>query len=246
MTLYIPLLLSIISGASTMIGTLVIFLKIKRVEEMTLFSLSFSMTIMILISLFDLMPSSIDNILKFYNIFFGFIISILVFLLGYLSIYLINKKINNNNSLYRIGILSFISLLFHNLPEGMAVYMSAFKNIKIGIKMCLSIIFHNIPEGLQIAVPLYYSNQSKGRVVMLTLISALAEPLGALLSYIFLRNYISDLLISFILLFVSGLMISISINEINKETNKYKNIKYKKLGIIVGIIISSILFIKLK
>ena len=240
---YIPLLLSFVSGISTMIGSIFIFLKIKRVEEFTIFSLSFSMTTMILISLFDLLPSSIPIIIKNYNLIIGLIVSLLIFFLGYLSIYVISNKINANKSLYRIGILSFISLLIHNIPEGIAVFMSAYNNIKIGFKMCFSIMCHNIPEGIQISVPLYYSGESRGRVVLLTLISSLAEPMGALLSYVFLKDYFNELFISFILIFVSGLMISLSVNEIYNEI-KYYNLKiYKIIGILIAIILSTVIFL---
>ena len=240
---YIPFLLSFVSGISTMIGSIFIFLRIKRVEEFTILSLSFSMTTMIFISLFDLLPSSIPLIIKNYNLITGLIISLLVFFLGYLSIYVISNKINTNKSLYKIGILSFISLLLHNIPEGIAVFMSAYNNIKIGFKMCFSIMCHNIPEGIQISVPLYYSGESRGRVVLLTLISSLAEPIGALLSYVFLKDYFNELFISFILIFVSGLMISLSVNEIYNEI-KYYNLKiYKIIGILIAIILSTIIFL---
>ena len=240
---YIPFLLSFVSGISTMIGSIFIFLRIKRVEEFTILSLSFSMTTMILISIFDLLPSSIPIIIKNYNLIIGLIISLLVFFLGYLSIYVISNKINTNKSLYKIGILSFISLLLHNIPEGIAVFMSAYNNIKIGFKMCFSIMCHNIPEGIQISVPLYYSGESRGRVVLLTLISSFAEPMGALLSYVFSKDYFNELFISFILIFVSGLMISLSVNEIYNEI-KFYNLKiYKIIGILIAIILSTVIFL---
>ena len=121
--------------------------------------------------------------------------------------------------------------------------MSAYNNIKIGFKMCFSIMCHNIPEGIQISVPLYYSGESRGRVVLLTLISSLAEPMGALLSYVFLKDYFNELFISFILIFVSGLMISLSVNEIYNEI-KYYNLKiYKIIGILIAIILSTVIFL---
>ena len=54
MTNIFPLILSFIAGISTVIGSLFIFLKIKKVGEFIVFSLSFSLGIMTLISLFDL------------------------------------------------------------------------------------------------------------------------------------------------------------------------------------------------
>ena len=236
-----PLLLSLISGLSTILGSIVIFFKIKKVGEFITFSLSLSMIIMIIISIFELIPQSLANIIEKYNYFYGITISILIFLLGYQSIYFINKRINSNNSLYKIGILNLICLFLHNFPEGIAVFISAYNNIKIGIKLCFAIIIHNIPEGMIISVPLYYSGYSRGRVVLYTLISSLAEPLGALLSFLFLRKVISNLSISYILLFVSGLMISLAINDLLKEIISYNKKKYIILGIITGLIISMII-----
>ena len=155
-----PLLLSLIAGLSTVIGSLLIFIKIKRIGEFITFSLSFSIGIMTLISIFDLIPSSVPIIINKYYYLYGIPICILTFLLGYLSISKINKKIdksNNKSSLYKIGIVSMISLMLHNFPEGMAVFMGAYTNISIGIKLCIAIMLHNIPEGIAIAVPLYYS-----------------------------------------------------------------------------------------
>lgn len=233
----IPILLSIIAGLSTLLGCIPIFIKIKRVEDFITISLSFSMTIMILVSIFDLIPESLNYLLENYNLIFGLIISILVFILGYLSIDLINNKIKKNNTLYKIGFISLISLMFHNVLEGIIVYMTTLSNIRLGIKICIAIILHNIPEGLSISIPLYYSGKSRGRVLFLTIIAALSEPLGALLSYIFLNHIINKLLISYMLLFVSGIMISLCINDIYIEI---KNNNHKK--ILIGIILAIIMF----
>lgn len=114
-----PLLLSFIAGISTVLGSLFILFRIKKVGEFVVFSLSFSLGIMTLISLFDLIPSSYPVIINNYGFIYGIIIFILVFLLGYQSVKLINDRIkDNDSSLYKIGILSMISLVLHNFPEG--------------------------------------------------------------------------------------------------------------------------------
>ena len=192
---------------------------------------------MVLISLFDLLPNSVPYLLINYKKIFGIIIVILTFTLGYLTIYLIVAKIKSSSSLYRIGLLSMISLMLHNFPEGIAVFMSSFVNIKIGFKLFLAIVLHNIPEGISIAVPFYYGGKSREYSLKYTFISGIAEPIGALISYIFLRNYINNLIISFILVFVSGLMLSLSINEIYPEIKKYNLKLYNYLGYIFGIVL---------
>lgn len=236
-----PLLLSFIAGISTVLGSFFILFKIKKVGEFVVFSLSFSLGIMTLISFFDLIPSSYPVIINNYGMLYGIIIFVLIFLLGYQSIKLINDRIkDNDSSLYKIGILSMISLVLHNFPEGIAVFIGALSNTSIGIKLCIAIMLHNIPEGIAISVPLYYSGVEKKRVFVYTLLSGLSEPIGALLAYFILKNFINELFLSMVLVFVSGLMISLALNDILKEVKKYNKIKYMIYGLFVSIILFGI------
>ena len=125
-----PLLLSLIAGMSTLIGCIFIFFKINKKEEFITFILSFSFIIMLSISLFDLLPNSLYIIYNYRGIL-GLILASLVFILGNTTIRVINSKIKskNTNKLYRVGILSMLSLIIHNFPEGIAVFMTAYSNI---------------------------------------------------------------------------------------------------------------------
>ena len=87
----IPFLLSLVAGVSTVLGTIFIFVKVKKINEFITLCLSFSFTIMILISLFDLLPHSILNVVGEYDKFFGLFLCTVVFMIGALSI----RKINN-------------------------------------------------------------------------------------------------------------------------------------------------------
>ncbi len=240
-----PLLLSFLAGISTLLGGVLIFARFKNINNFIVFSLSFSISIMILISIFDLIPNSYVIIYNKYNNI-GIIFSIIAFLFGYFTILLFNKIFNYDSSLYRVGVMSAISLMIHNFPEGIAVFMSGISNINVGLKLFLAIMLHNIPEGISIAIPIYYGNNSRKDALKITLISGLAEPVGALISYIFLKKYINLIFISFILLFVSGLMISLSINEIYAEIRKYTNNTFKYFGYLVGILIFILMNLFLK
>lgn len=243
MEIFGPILISFIAGLSTMIGSLIIFIKIKRVEEFITFCLSFSLSVMITLSIVDLIPSSSFIIVNNYGFFKGIIITALTFISGIIVVNFINKRIDkassslSNNNLYRVGILSMIALLLHNLPEGVATFMSAYKDINLGISLGIAIMMHNIPEGISIAVPLFYSTKSRAKGVLYTFISGIAEPIGAILTYIFLKNYINDLTIAYVLIIVGGIMISLAINKLLPEILHYNRPKYMKLGMGVGIIL---------
>ena len=84
MKLVIPLFISLIAGLSTSIGALIIFLKIKdkNINKFITFCLSFSLAIMIGISISDLIPASFFDILINFNLanFYEIIICINILL----------------------------------------------------------------------------------------------------------------------------------------------------------------------
>ena len=236
----ISFIISLIAGLSTILGALFIYLKPKNINNFIGMCLSFSATIMLLISIFELIPDGFFYLNNKYNLIYAFLILFLMIFVGLFINKLINKKIaqksQNSSNLYRVGVLSMIALMIHNLPEGILTFISSTINIKLGLKLALAIMLHNIPEGIAIAVPIYYSTNSKKRGVVGCLISGLSEPIGALLAYICLYKYINNILMSYILLFVAGIMISISINDIFKEIKKY-SLKSNIIGVAIGIII---------
>ena len=242
MNILIPLLVSSIAGFSTLIGTIPIFIKInnKNINRFITVFLSFSIIIMIGISITDLIPPSYFYIINQYALFKGTFIAILTFLLGGGLITLISLKIDKiglkNNDLYKLGLLNMIALMLHNLPEGMATFLSSYTDINLGIKLSIAIMLHNIPEGISIAIPIYYATNNRLLAIKNTLISGLAEPLGALLAYLLFKNIINSLIISIILMLVAGIMIFLSINKIYKETIKYNEYKYIKYGFLMGIL----------
>ena len=49
-------------------------------------------------------------------------------------------------STLRLGVLTALLLAFHNLPEGLAVFVSSFDDQQAGLGMALALSAHNIPE----------------------------------------------------------------------------------------------------
>ncbi len=234
-----PLLIATIAGLSTVLGSIVIFHKWQRenINKFIAFALSFSLTIMIGISVLELVPEASFAILTEYKLVRGIFWSSIAFIFGIFIIYYINKKITNKqDDLYRVGVLSMLALMLHNLPEGIVTFLSSYQNMTLGLQLSLAIMAHNIPEGISIAVPIYYSTGSKKKAIKMTFLSGLAEPLGALLAFIFLSKYITNAMIGFILLFVAGLMITLSIHDLFPKAKKYHEDVWIYVGIGAGII----------
>ena len=237
-----PLLVSTIAGLSTVLGAFIIFLKIRKenINKFITFCLSFSIAIMIGISLTDLIPNSLDILLKkeFKN---GIFTAIFTFFVGGIAIKFLTFKISKikdtTTNLYKLGLLNMIALMLHNFPEGIATFLSSYQDMAVGIHLAIAIMLHNIPEGISIAVPIYYATNNKLEAIKKTFISGFAEPLGAILAFLLLKNYITNELISIILLLVAGIMITISIEDIFPETLKYRENKKILQGFLLGILL---------
>ena len=237
----IALIITTIAGLSTVIGGCIVFFKIKNKEKFISFCLSFSLSVMITISIIDLLPSSFIELNSNFSLIKSIIITVVLFMVGAILVSILDRNIKVNKSkdsnLFKLGILNMIALMLHNFPEGIATFMTSYSDLSIGISLSLAIMMHNIPEGISIAVPLYYSTGKKGRGILYTFISALAEPLGAIVAFLFLKQYINMLTISYVLIIVAGIMITISINELYPEAIKYNESKQIKLGMLLGVVI---------
>ena len=240
-----PILIATIAGLSTVLGGLVIYLKIgeRNITKFITFCLAFSVGIMICISILDLIPESSYIVMARYGILKGILSALGVFVLGAFLVGLLNRKLeglktkSSNNNLYKIGILSMLALMLHNFPEGIATFMSAYKDIVLGISLGTAIMLHNIPEGISIAVPIYYATGSKKTAIAHTFLSGLAEPLGAIVAYIFLHKYITSTFIALTLIFVAGIMITLAIHELLPQALKYREEKWLILGLLLGTIV---------
>ena len=71
----------------------------------------------------------------------------------------IEKRAKNGIKLYKIGIISMIIIILHNIPEGIITFITSSSNINLGLKLSIAIALHNIPEGISISIPIYYSTK---------------------------------------------------------------------------------------
>lgn len=231
-------LLTIIAGLSTLIGSIVIFLNKKNKDKIIISSLSFASAVMLFISITDLIPESYNMFKNLFRLFPLIILILININIGIiLSIY-IKKYIpeNNNDNLYKVGLISMLAIIMHNIPEGMATFMASNTNISLGISLTIAIALHNIPEGISIAVPIYYSTNSKLKAILYTFLSGLSEVFGAIITYLFLKPFINDYMMGILFSVIAGIMMHISIFELLPTSLNYKNKKLTKIFFILGII----------
>lgn len=239
-----PFILTLLSGFSTILGSLLVFFAKENSKNLISFSLGFSGGVMISISIGDLFPDASANLMKYNGNLSGMLIALLFLLIGIIFAYLIDSiipdnsmKNNDYSKIYKVGIVSMLALILHNFPEGIVTFISGYHNKALGIYVALSISLHNIPEGIAIAIPIYYGTKNKLKAIKYTFYSALAEPFGALIAYLFLRPYINDYILSITFALVSGIMLYISLEELLPEARKNGDKFTYIFSIVLGICI---------
>lgn len=229
-----PFLLSFFASISTLIGIIPIY--IKQNQKIILCSLAFASGVMLSVSLFDLVKEA--------YILFGFkysnfisILFILIFMnIGIVLSCFIDHLIPNSGELYRVGVISMIAIIMHNIPEGIATFITSESNITLGISLTIAIAAHNIPEGITIALPIYYATNKKRRAILYTFISGFSEFFGTIIAYLFLRPFVNNIVLGLLYSMIAGIMIYIVFYEIFPFLIKNKNYFLMATFFLIGVV----------
>jgi len=69
------------------------------------------------------------------------------------------KEVSDRARVFRTGVLTCLGISLHNIPEGIAVYLTCLKGAKVGLPLGIAMMIHNIPEGIAVACPIYVATQ---------------------------------------------------------------------------------------
>lgn len=116
--------------------------------------------------------------------------------------------------LLRSGVLIALVVGLHNLPEGLATFVSTLEDPAGGLVLAVAIAIHNVPEGLVVAAPIYAATRSRSQALLWAALSGLAEPLGGVLGYLALRSLLPPGWLDLSLALVAGMMIAVSLLEL--------------------------------
>ena len=121
-------LLTTLAGFSTLLGTILIFFRFKNKNKIIANSLSFAAGVMITVSVLDLVPESIKLLrptsTPFWTITLSFLFIIIGIVISSLIDYYLPSNSYNNDNLYKVGIISMLAIIIHNIPEDCSCYVS--------------------------------------------------------------------------------------------------------------------------
>ena len=240
------LIFSVAAGLATLLGALIIFITKKKSEKLVTISLGFAAGVMISVSFTDLYPNAVELLSETAGERLSIVLSVLFLVIGVLIASSIDKLVPHqefdstlgdtpHQNLFRTGFVSMLAIGLHNFPEGIATFMAGYENMALGASIAVAIALHNIPEGISVAMPIYFATGSKKKAIQYTFLSGIAEPIGALLAFLFLKPFISNSLLGAVFGIVAGIMLYIAIEELLPSSRQYGYGKQASTAIFAGI-----------
>jgi ZIP family zinc transporter len=249
----VPLLLTLFAGLATVVGSLIAFLSRRTNRRLLSFSLGLSAGVMIFVSFVELYAEAQATLTGSIGHKPGMWVTIMSFFGGILLIGIIDKLVPSYENphearaleeiksstakdakLMRMGVMTSLAIAIHNFPEGIATFMAAVENPTLGVAIALAIAIHNIPEGIAVSVPVYFATGNRRKAFWISFLSGIAEPVGALIAYLFLMPFMSPFLMGCVFAMVAGIMVFISLDELLPAAHEYGEYHIAIYGLIVG------------
>lgn len=243
-------MLTVFAGLSTGIGSLIaLFAKRTNTKFLSL-SLGFSAGVMLYVSMIEIFSKAKNYLTDANGYTIGYWLCVIAFFAGIVIIALIDFFIpstesdigskGNNQNLNRMGIMTALAIAIHNFPEGMATFTSALRDPCLGVAIAVAIAIHNIPEGIATSLPIYFSTGKKGKAFLISFLSGITEPLGAIVGYLLLRPFFNDTVFGMLFSAIAGIMVFISLEELIPMAHEYEKSKITIIGVIIGMIIMAV------
>ena len=271
-TFLCALSLTILAGLSTALGAFLAFFKTKDESRVLSFGLGFSGGVMIYLSFVEILPKSIEHFSKSSSdIYVNMpnILGVLCFFIGMLIAFCIDffipKDVNPHelksqkevycelgdkqqyisSNIHRTAIFTALAITIHNFPEGFATFVSTLDNFVFGASIAIAVAIHNIPEGLAVSLPIYHATGNKKQALKLTLLSGLAEPLGAIVGYFVLAPLLGDYTLAIGFGIIAGIMVFIAIDSLLPVSKLSTKGHESVIGVIFGMAIMAVSLILL-
>lgn len=216
-------LIGLLAGVlGTGIGGILSAIFRKEVDKYLMLCMGISGGVMLAVVVFDLMKEAMETT--------GILPTVAFTFMGVLFTMFIKSRLDFTGEM-QSGYLIFISILLHNLPEGLAIGSSFVSAETLGITLAIVIGLHNIPEGLATALSLAGARVPAKKIILFTFIAGIPMGIGSFLGVYFAGIFKS--LIGVFLSLAAGTMLFVVLDEIIPKSKSL----YSIIGFLLGTII---------
>lgn len=259
--------LTLFAGLATGIGSALAFFTRRTNTKFLSIALGFSAGVMIYVSMIEIFVKAKDSLMAALGLTAGSWMTAGAFFAGMFLIAAIDKLVPaaenphevrkvevmcegyqcpvqdgqpQSNKLMRMGILTALAIAIHNFPEGLATFTAAIKDPSLGVAIAVAIAIHNIPEGIAVSVPVFYATGDRKKAFVLSFLSGLSEPVGAIIGYAVLSMFFNDLFFGVLFASVAGIMVFISLDELLPTAREYGDPHLSIYGLIAGMMVMAV------
>jgi len=157
-----------------------------------------------------------------------------------------------SHKLMRMGLFTALAITIHNFPEGLATFLAALKDPQLGLAIAVAIAMHNIPEGISVSVPIFYATGNRKKAFIYSLLSGLAEVVGAGIAYLAMRIFVADSgdipsqVMGILFAGVAGIMVYISLDELLPTSRAYGKGHDSLFGLVGGMAVMALSLLLMK
>lgn len=239
-----PFVLSLLAGLATGFGGLIV-LSLRKISDRTVSLLMGLASGVMLMVAFNNLFFEAEKLLDHIELITFFSVGAVVMMVLDLLVPHIEptrrKDTDQNMRMHRSGVLIALGVTLHNLPEGFVVAAGYIFDPSLGLIIAVAIVLHNIPEGIATAIPLSESGTKRWKTAVITFLSGMAEPVGALVGAGILSFFAPRILIGYSLVFAAGVMTYITADELIPVAHEYGFKHTVSVGLLLGIIFALII-----
>lgn len=259
------LLLTIGAGLSTGLWSLIALMTKKTNERFLSWALGFSAGVMLYVSFVEILKKWFDGLTEVFGTATGGWLTLLWFFgwIAFIALidYIVPKFMNphevhsveelhdkngkkrmtpKEKKLMNMWVITALAIWLHNFPEWFATFIAALEDPTLWVAIAAAIAIHNIPEGIAASVPIYYATGSRMKAFWYSFVSWLAEPIGALIWYFLILQWMSPSFMWIIFASVAGIMVFICLDELLPTAQEYGEHHIAMYGVIAGMFVMAI------
>jgi ZIP family zinc transporter len=229
----------LLSCVTTCLGV-VLAVRVRENARAIAAGIGFSVGIMILISVLELVPESIAAAGVGAALASACAGAGVVWAAHFVipHVHLMEEKGMTDKVLIRSGYLVAFGLILHDVPEGFGMANAYVASPDLGVLVALAVALHNLPEEFAMAVPLVML-RSKASLFAAALLSALAEPLGAVIGLAAVG--VAPSLNAHFLAFAAGAMLFVSFHELIPMAQRYRHLDSCLRGIVLSALVYALI-----
>lgn len=262
--------LTVFAGLATGIGSAIAFLANRTNYRFLSVSTGFSAGVMLYVSFVEIFYKGADRLVVAFGDPLGHWLNVGSFFGGIALIAVIDNLIpsggnpheapseeataqlhfervsRSERKLIRMGLFTALAIAIHNLPEGLATFLAVLEDPKVGVAIAIAVALHNIPEGISVSVPIYFATGNRSKAFALSLLSGLAEPLGAILAFALMHLFLGSgeglppQAMGVLFGGVAGVMVYISLDELLPTSRAYGKGHDSLFGLLAGMAVMAV------